>query len=857
MNKLHLMIIVIVVPFLIATTSLLAWDTLEEADGKEWMAVYLGLGTNLHNEHTALADQALRDLRATGFSASQVQGFTELSITDLNASLFRRELMSLETRFDNSTTLLEERSLPRPAHFAGLPDYSHTVYDWINKNNLCPVLPADADRVDLCHEFKGWMGALNSSHFGSLSKGMYLHFHKIALYLAGRARIMREDDGFGADLFGGPAGEYLDYVREAEQEAMIYESFAQHFLQDRWSMGHMWERWNSPDYQQLANKSLLANAEIAAAAGLLHGAQAIFRDFEVITEPLDPMCSPVFESPGLFSSGSVDPVRWITTTATANQKGVGDFHVQDMFNDKITRDNVTYDLFVSTQLDNMMMLSKAGWAEVIRAFGQKDSGLYGIYGINLNESGLPSEGTDTAYLWDAWATNEAIEIGFNRGWVEDVASIVRLVINQSQGAGSPIRVRTCWAAVKWQIWRRNRSQHSPTTSTDLAQGGLGPFGLAFSGNVYALPDYIEPEDFASLPENADTYESTIGGERPGLDKRSIYGFFNRAHTDYWCENMVVKLDALRGSAEPLDQAACEYLADRVYKGTDPDYGGAQLEIRTQGPDGIQGETAEPVCFYFGIQEESAREDLPFYLQPGYVTKDQPDARSNTGYTYQSMANWCARVPVIDLQIDNLGQHSADDRVGAFSGQEEQRIVTLTGHNFGGTTGKVFIDTVQLEAGEITAWTNIGITISLPESKYPKGLDYDLSIQTAEGKDSVGRFILTPPELTIVSVDVVTPITVNTSEGQLTVTWGGNPTFPISVRYRLTPGVECGFGVYGCGDFLMAFTEEQNPLILPETPSCSNPGEPDDLPATLAYEVVITDAAGLTSDPVAAPWTCVE
>ncbi len=40
-------------------------------------------------------------------------------------------------------------------------------------------------------------------------------------------------------------GRFGDFLKDCEIESLSIESVAQHFLQDAWSEGHMWERWGS------------------------------------------------------------------------------------------------------------------------------------------------------------------------------------------------------------------------------------------------------------------------------------------------------------------------------------------------------------------------------------------------------------------------------------------------------------------------------------------------------------------------------------------------------------------------------------------------------------------------------------
>ena len=61
---------------------------------------------------------------------------------------------------------------------------------------------------------------------------------------------------------------------------MLIEAFAHHFLEDAWSMGHMWERWGSPDLTDFVDAAAGDGIDqtasmVAIGAGLIHGAKAV------------------------------------------------------------------------------------------------------------------------------------------------------------------------------------------------------------------------------------------------------------------------------------------------------------------------------------------------------------------------------------------------------------------------------------------------------------------------------------------------------------------------------------------------------------------------------------------------------
>jgi hypothetical protein len=126
--------------------------------------------------------------------------------------------------------------------FAALPDFSYSLTDWVTGNEGCdPYSDTDFER---CHQFTTHMGALNSSHFVPQSRRFYEHYHLLALDRAAACAAL-EDSLEAAQP--GAADRFESVLLACETEAMVLEAIGQHYLQDAWSMGHMWERWGGPE----------------------------------------------------------------------------------------------------------------------------------------------------------------------------------------------------------------------------------------------------------------------------------------------------------------------------------------------------------------------------------------------------------------------------------------------------------------------------------------------------------------------------------------------------------------------------------------------------------------------------------
>lgn len=158
-----------------------------------------------------------------------------------------------------------QRSVSIPL-FAQLPDFSFALWDWTAGNESCPPAGTSSG-PELCHEFEGHLSWLNASHFLPQAGAVFARLHGEALATASACARMPQ------------TVETLPLRQACDREALLIEAVAHHFLQDAWSMGHMWQRWGSPavgDFQsQLGGASLEALAKsVGIASGIVHGAKA-------------------------------------------------------------------------------------------------------------------------------------------------------------------------------------------------------------------------------------------------------------------------------------------------------------------------------------------------------------------------------------------------------------------------------------------------------------------------------------------------------------------------------------------------------------------------------------------------------
>ncbi len=671
--------------------------------------------------------------------------------------------------------------MPLPPYFSGLPDFSYSLLDWINKNAFCPL----DEEVEGCHDFKGWMGALNANHFGSQAKDTYWHLHGLALNLAEQARALREKLAQNESVLKA----YREYIREAEWEALAVEGYAQHFLQDRWAMGHMWERWSTADYGKLPTRHLVDNLALGAFAGLLHGSESISTQPDALSSPtlittrtravsmndLD-----AASTPGGAGKAAVDVSRRMVAPSVERyyipkwkhqsdgddgrtHNGIGDHRFVDMFDQGFGKEYLTtgkdVPLTADRQRSEMGQCLMAGWAEVIRRLGAFGGG-YGIQRLRVRED---VRGFDALPFRcdDMWATNRAVY----EGWNDTLRGLLsRIFIGVDSARDNPAATATTLAGVsvlgrrlggrkiaelghqailysadmstvdRMMLLRMDqaifRAAMLDPDGTSLARGRkLPPLGQFAPGNFYpGLASYVDPQNLETLK---DTHPKS-------LDKKAWFGFFNRSHAAYWCEQGAGLFQELRGSDNAMDRSACYYLADRFYEGTDPAYRGSQSEHRGASAG---AEAVPAVCSVLKGKPDTYSENLPVFLHPGYVSIPYDDSVLADGEPRRrSLQAWCDKVPVIDLSEE---QALRDANVVAEISVMDSGL-RLSGHNFGEPGGQVLIAEDQgggRPLGSVQAWSDEAIQLAIADGELKAGKEYELRVTTSDGRKSVGLFRL--------------------------------------------------------------------------------------------------------------------
>lgn len=712
----------LILPALLVPLAVLmaAWDT-RVIEGDIWRSTYFKERSASIPEHSTLADLALTELGVVDLFG--VQGSADVTVVDLNASFFRYdELASTEREGDDRRTRVEERLIPQPARFAGLPDYSYGPADWLNKNETCPI-GGPPGYTRYCHDFMGWLGSLNSVHFGSQATRMYARYHTLALDHAERARVMRSRMSPEERLA------HADALKEAEHQALVYEGYAQHFLQDRWAIGHMWERWDGPDRTQIDDRSMLMSLAIGGVAGFIHGSESQ-------TGSADAMSSPL---PGQDAARPME-FRHVSRPDLPAVPAVGDERLADMGRGAFGKGYGGPDqpLDVGVQRREMLTCSKAGWAEVIRALGPGDSGGYGSVGARLAADAPEFRVLWEETCWDMWATNRSVYIGFT---VEDaigrasLAALAELRVAPDltrRGIGESLENiafrGSDLTALGWRMWRRALLDPN---GTDLARGGIGVLWNAQTGDKADLPIYAEPLDPDALPDQS------IGG----VDRQTLYGAFSRAHSDHWGGDAAREmLDRLRRSDRDRmwdqRQQTCQFVADMAWQGTHPSYSGRMARRRT-----AAGKPVRSLAHIRTGPREADSDDPadPFYIDQGYVSRTESRDPAPT-FGSKAAANWCARVPVVRLSRDEALRNQ--NVIQVLSADAER--VELIGRDFGTRKGRVLIyqdGRGKRTRGRIVDWEDNRIQIYFRRGELKPDRDYVVEIRTDDGRRSVGLFIL--------------------------------------------------------------------------------------------------------------------
>lgn len=338
-----------------------------------WGVAPNGSAVDARAEHARLW---LETFAASGLPAS-LAADVELPVYTSDAQVLGRDTVR-PVRVGAARRQLRVTSL---AELTQLPDFSFTLWDWASGNEGCPPGPLNPE---VCHEYFPHIGMLNSNHMVPQARRFYEHYHRLALQRAGQCATVSDD------LPGAHRERFRPYVQACETQALALEAVGQHFLQDAWSMGHMWERWGGPEFGDfgpgpLGDRTL--GAAIAAYTGIIHGARSMLGPgFD------DPLCAP---HPGVtYVDGA--------PAAPLEQLGLGDVFLNDV-------------LLPAPDASDYGPQRRA-------VFGCAIDGMRAVYQQTAQAHGALAAPTASAFdgtrrvdddsCWGQRATNQALAIGF-------------------------------------------------------------------------------------------------------------------------------------------------------------------------------------------------------------------------------------------------------------------------------------------------------------------------------------------------------------------------------------------------------------------------------------------------------------
>ncbi len=205
-----------------------------------------------------------------------------------------------------------------------IPAYSFGLYDWVNGNESCPLAGTPAGATpEACHSPGQYLGAVGSTHFPPQADLTYRHYHRLAIEAMQHCRAWRDRAVEACPRLGGGWGTDMDLpMRECAWLAVVLESVGQHYLQDHWSSGHLWERWGGPDLESVGG--VFNGLVVGSTADLIRGVRA---ELQPVASHLgagvsvdDELCAPAEE------------VRWAELDGQPHP-GVGDLYADALLND--------------------------------------------------------------------------------------------------------------------------------------------------------------------------------------------------------------------------------------------------------------------------------------------------------------------------------------------------------------------------------------------------------------------------------------------------------------------------------------------------------------------------------------------
>ncbi|NOY90529.1 MAG: hypothetical protein GXP55_04905 [Deltaproteobacteria bacterium] len=432
---------------------------------------------------------------------------------------------------------------------AQLPDFSYSLWDWAGGNETCP-LGNGADPI-ACHTFTTHTGAVNSNHFVPQADHFYDRLHLMALARAAKCADMHGRIG------AAHAREFEDYIKQCEYEALTIEAEAQHFLQDAWSAGHMWERWGSTDLEDFPtfdfsyalppeDQKLIIADTVAAMSGLIHGAEAL-------AGTCDRMCCPDGNTRFILGGGSSEPMAGdIHLRATDGIPGVldgSDYAVQADHLTRCTASSVraVYMALSPAGMDPMLGAASAPSYTAIPA-DQVAAFCHG--GRATNKAMLDAMGIDFS------AFGSRFQVSF-----EGAVRVGRYLVRTATRGGSVLLPDTGIDRMSRDLVR---IYHAAKASALDDPNGTNIAALRDAANQPLLLLGVSPNSAYPRADHTAGYEDPPLPWAEGGDPKAavLARAYNMAHASEWCSTMTAEmLDSLRSRA--VRARSRESLCDRL------------------------------------------------------------------------------------------------------------------------------------------------------------------------------------------------------------------------------------------------------------------------------------------------------
>ena len=423
----------------------------------------------------------------------------------------------------SSATQAHNRSI-YIADFSQLADLSYSLWDWASGNETCPL--GNGIATEACHDLKIHNGAVNSNHFVPQAFETYKHYHGLAMEMANQCASVANAAG------PNPSAHILnDYLLPCEKLALLYESIGHHFLQDSWSMGHMWERWGASD-KDLMNDHFDALA-VGATTGLIHGVRSSLQEqLGFLGDFNDALCAPVHEE-----------VRFKYPNSNVTYPATGDLYFDAVIAADESANLHPHGEF-SEQKRRLLSCGAQGMLEVYRASGQ----FHGAANPNNDiENVNPTSEED---CFGQRATNAAMKKGggidvlWGGFWpyhleIDSYLATTTVLVGSADAADNYDDLS--W----WELWRK-QSQYRRDLSrmvskmalyakidpegTQLATGGLGDLmNIKPNGHYVDIGRGVASYSDVNLHKHSEVQPSKT------LASTAVTRLFQDAYGPVWCE----------------------------------------------------------------------------------------------------------------------------------------------------------------------------------------------------------------------------------------------------------------------------------------------------------------------------------